>query len=71
MATQDKKIDTIQQNSMIQRTQDEVFHWTRMEFEMERALERHPNDRRLQKQLKDAIDRRRDAENRLKALQGR
>ena len=68
MAAMSKAIQSIVKSSQIQRTQDEVYFWLRMEMSYRERMAASPNDATL-KQLQEAEDKRKDAERRLKEMQ--
>ena len=69
MAAMSKAIQSIVKNSQIQRLQDEVYFWLRLEMQSREQAAKTPEDIVLINKLKDIIYKRVDAEQRLKALQ--
>ena len=54
-----------------QRARDAVTYWTRIEWELQNACDRHPNDQNLQRKLQRARSERQKAEQYLREVQRR
>lgn len=66
----DMKIAGVQKEISIQRAQDEVFFWLKVEMELYKAHTDHPEDKLLQNKYLKAVQKRQEAEKKLKELQG-
>ena len=69
MAAMSKAIQGIMDNNRIQRTQDEVFFWMRIEMTEREQLAKNPNDDLIRLRLDEAVQKKTIAEQRLKELQ--
>lgn len=68
LAAMSKAVQGIVDSNQIQRTQDEVFFWMRMEMSARERLARNPNDQAARRQMNEAIEKRCQAEKRLREL---
>ena len=69
MVAMSKAIQGIVDSNTIQRTQDEVFYWMRTEMMLREQVAKNPNDQSYRSRLKETIEKRTKAEQRLKELQ--
>ena len=60
-----------QKDLRVQRAQDNIIYWQRIELQMQDACDRYPNDRNLRRKYERAKRERQEAERRLRELGAR
>ena len=69
MAAMSKAIQGIVDSTRIQSTQNEVFFWMRTEMNLREQLAKNQDDQSISLRLEEAVEKRNEAEQRLKELQ--
>jgi hypothetical protein len=64
-----QSIRNLQLNNTLQREQDNVIYWQRIELQLENACDSHPNDAALRRKYNRARHERQQAEQRLREAQ--
>jgi hypothetical protein len=67
----EKMVAGLQKEIAIQRAQDQLYFWIRVEMELYKAHKDHPQDAALQQKYLNAVQERQKAEQELKRLQGK